>query len=163
MTQIGIAVADFWTKLGLDVKLKHYEWGAFRLLYRGEQKQLAGTASMFRTAGRPVAAARYYGGFHSKSGHHLFGSETDCPTLCEAFDKLHLSLVAEQDDARRAEKTDRMLEMVADTWMAVPIIEGKGYWAINPMKVGAFKPIPGRHEFGDVFERMPSPEQKAWQ
>ncbi len=162
MTQIGVAVADFWTKLGLDVKLKHYEWGAFRLLYRGEQKQLSGHASMFRTAGRPIAAARYYGGFHSKSGHHLFGSETDCPELCQAFDKLHISVVAEQNDARRAEKTDRMLEMVADTWMAVPIIEGKGYWAINPKKVGAFKPIPGRHEFGDVFERMPRPEQQAW-
>ncbi len=162
MTQIGIAVADFWTKLGLKVNLKHYEWGAFRLLYRGEQKKLAGSASMFRTAGRPVAAARYYGGFQSKGGHHLFGSKTDCPELCQAFDKLHLSLVAEQDDAKRAEKTDRMLEMVADSWMAVPIVEGKGYWAINTEKVGAFKPIPGRHEFGDVFERMPRAEQQAW-
>lgn len=162
MTQIGVAVADFWTKIGVQVDLKHYEWGAFRLLYRGDQKKLAGAASMFRTAGRPVAAARYYGGFHSKGAHHLFGEEGDCPKLCEEFDKLHLSLVAEQDDARRAEKTDRMLEMVGDTWMAVPILEGKGYWAVNPEQVGYFKPIPGRHEFGDVFERMPRADQKAW-
>ena len=162
MTQIGVAVADFWTKIGIQVDLKHYEWGAFRLLYRGEQKKLAGAASMFRTAGRPVAAARYYGGFHSKSGHHLFGDKKVCPKLCQDFDALHLSLVAEQDDAKRAEKTNKMLEMVADTWMAVPILEGKGYWAVNPEKVGFFKPIPGRHEFGDVFERMPRPDQKAW-
>ena len=162
MTQIGVAVADFWTKLGVNVKLKHYEWGAFRLLYRGDQKKLAGAASMFRTAGRPIAAARYQGGFNSKGGHHLFGSKTDCPAQCQAFDKLHLSLVREQDDAKRAEKTNRMLEMVADTWMAVPIIEGKGYWAINPKKVGSFKPIPGRHEFGDVFERIPRSDQKSW-
>ena len=47
--------------------------------------------------------------------------------------------------------------------IAVPIVEGMGYWAVNPEKVGAFNPIPGRHEFGDVFERMPRPEQKAWQ
>jgi peptide/nickel transport system substrate-binding protein len=37
-----------------------------------------------------------------------------------------------------------------------------GYWAINPKIVGAFNPIPGRHEFGDVFERMPRADQKAW-
>lgn len=162
MFQIGEAVADFWTKIGVNVKLKHYEWGAFRLMYRGEQKGLAGNGSMFRTAGRPIAAARYHGGFHSKSGHHLFGTPDDCPSLCQAFDKLHLEVVAEKDPAKRAEKTNRMIEMVANTWMAVPIIEGMGYWAVNPKKVGAFKPIPGRHEFGDVFERMPRPEQKPW-
>jgi peptide/nickel transport system substrate-binding protein len=162
MFQIGEAVADFWTKLGLKVNLKHYEWGAFRLMYRGEQKGLAGNASMFRTAGRPIAAARYYGGFHSKSGHHLFGDAKYCPALCKEFDRLHLQVVAEKDAAKRAEKTNRMIEMVANTWIAVPIIEGMGYWAVNPKKVGAFKPIPGRHEFGDVFERMPRPEQKPW-
>ncbi len=162
MTQIGVAVADFWTKLGLQVKLKHYEWGAFRLMYRGEQKGLAGNASMFRTAGRPIAAARYHGGFQSQSGHHLFGTPEACPELCKAFDELHFSVVAEQDDAKRTEKTNQMIEMVANSWLAVPIIEGMGYWAVNPKQVGAFKPIPGRHEFGDVFERMPRPEQKPW-
>ena len=28
--------------------------------------------------------------------------------------------------------------------------------------VGYFKPIPGRHEFGDVAERMPRPEGHPW-
>jgi peptide/nickel transport system substrate-binding protein len=49
-----------------------------------------------------------------------------------------------------------------NTWVVVPIIEGMGYWAVNPKRVGQFKPIPGRHEFGDVAERMPRPEQKPW-
>jgi peptide/nickel transport system substrate-binding protein len=162
MVQIGEAVADFWTKLGLKVNLKHYEWGAFRLMYRGDQKGLAGNASMYRTAGRPIAAARYHGAFHSKGGHHLFGTGDTCPKLCQDFDRLHLEVVSEKNEAKRAEKTNRMIEMVANTWVAVPILEGKGYWAVNPTKVGAFKPIPGRHEFGDVFERMPRPEQKPW-
>jgi hypothetical protein len=131
-------------------------------MYRGDQKGLAGNASMYRTAGRPVAAARYHGGFHSKSGHHMFGDKNLCPKLCQDFDRLHLQVVAEQDPAKRAENTNRMIEMVANTWTAVPILEGKGYWAVNTKKVGAFKPIPGRHEFGDVFERMPWPEQKPW-
>ncbi len=55
-----------------------------------------------------------------------------------------------------------MLQIVADSWQAVPILEGMGFWAVNPKKVGAFAPIPGRHEFGDVFERMPRPDQKGW-
>lgn len=162
MIQIGLAVADFWSKIGVKIDYKHYEWGAFRLMYRGEQKGLVGAASMFRTAGRPVAAARYHGGFNSKGGHHLFGTPKDCPQLCMDFDKVHVGAVKERDDRKRAEKTNRMLQLVADSWIAVPIIEGMGYWAVNPKKVGAFKPIPGRHEFGDVFERMPRPEQKPW-
>ena len=58
--------------------------------------------------------------------------------------------------------TNKMLQIVADSWQAVPILEGMGFWAVNPKEVGAFAPIPGRHEFGDVFERMPRPEQKPW-
>ena len=162
MTQIGVAVADFWQKIGVNVDIKHYEWGAFRLLYRGEQKTLTGAASMFRTAGRPVAVARYSGGFTSKGGHHLFGEEGDCNDFCQAYDKLHQEVVTARDADERARKTDEMLTMVADSWIAVPIIEGMGYWAVNPDEVGKFAPIPGRHEFGDVFERMPRPEQKPW-
>ena len=55
-----------------------------------------------------------------------------------------------------------MIELVAKSWIAVPIIEGMGTWAVNPKNVGYFKPIPGRHEFGDVTERMPRPEAKPW-
>ena len=117
---------------------------------------------MYRTAGRPIAAARYHGAFHSKGAHHLFGTGDTCPPLCQDFDRLHLEVVAEKNEAKRAENTNRMIDMVADSWIAVPILEGMGYWAVNTKKVGAFKPIPGRHEFGDVFERMPRPEQKSW-
>ena len=83
--------------------------------------------------------------------------------MCQELDQLHASVVAERDDAKRAENMNRMIELVANTWIAVPILEGMGYWAVNPKHVGAFKPVPGRHEFGDVFERMPRPEQKPWQ
>lgn len=165
MVQIGLAVADFWSKIGVKVKYKHYEWGAFRALRRGQEK-LRGGASMYRTAGRPVAVARYMSGFHSKSLSHLFGNTKGdnniCPALCKEFNSLHKLVVAEQDDATRTKNTNRMIKLVADSWVAVPILEGMGYWAVNPKKVGAFKPIPGRHEFGDVFERMPLPGQMAW-
>ncbi|MCG8544101.1 MAG: ABC transporter substrate-binding protein [Alphaproteobacteria bacterium] len=166
MVQIGLAVADFWNKIGVNIKYKHYEWGAFRALRRS-QKELIGAASMYRTAGRPIAVARYNSGFHSKSLSHLFGDtkkgKNICPKTCQEFDQLAVDVVQAQDGEIRADRTNKMIEMVADTWVAVPIIEGMGYWAINPKKVGQFKPIPGRHEFGDVFERMPLPEQKAWQ
>ena len=75
---------------------------------------------------------------------------------------LNLAVISERDDAKRTELTNRMIQLVADTWVAVPLIEGMGYWAVNAKLVGQFTPIPGRHEFGDVFERMPRPEQKAW-
>lgn len=163
MFHIGEAVTGFWQKIGIKVELKAAEWGTFNPMQRGDQKNLVGTASMYRTAGRPVAAARYYGGFHTKSEHHLFGDPQHLTPLAEAFDKLHLEVVAEKDNTTRFEKTNRMIEMVANTWIAVPIVEGMGYWAVNPKLVGQFNPIPGRHEFGDVFERMPRPEQRQWQ
>jgi len=163
MVPIGLAVADFWNRLGVKVKYTHYEWGSFAPLLLGEQKQLVGVVSMYRTAGRPVAAPRFYGAFHSKGAHHLLGRGNDCPDLCKTFDELHKAVTVEQDAVQRAEKTNRMIELASDAWVAVPIIEGMGYWAVNPKKVGAFKAIPGRHEFGDVFERMPRPEEKRWQ
>ena len=163
MTQIGVAVADFWQKIGVNVKIVNYEWGAFRLLYRGDQKKLAGRASMFRTAGRPIAMARYAGTFtNTNKGHHLFGVPDDCDERCQKSDAAHKAAVSSQDEKERFDNTNNMLEIVADSWMAVPIIEGKGYWAINPEKVGKFTPIPGRHEFGDVFERMQHPEDAPW-
>ena len=163
MSQIGLVITDFWSRLGVKVKSTHYEFGSFAPLLLGEQKQLVGVVSMYRTAGRPVSAPRFYTAFHSRSDHHLLGRGNDCPELCKTFDELHKAVTVEQDPVKRAEKTNRMIELVSDAWFAVPIIEGMGYWAVNPKKVGAFKPIPGRHEFGDVFERMPRPEQKPWQ
>jgi peptide/nickel transport system substrate-binding protein len=163
MVQIGEAVADFWTKIGVQVTIKNVEWGTFQPMERGEQKGLAGNASMFRTAGRPVAESRYQSGFHSTSQQHLLGDAEHCPEVCKEFDRLHQTVVAERDEAKRAENNNRMLELVANTWVAVPILEGMGYWAVNPKQVGAFKAVPGRHEFGDVFERMPRPEQRPWQ
>jgi peptide/nickel transport system substrate-binding protein len=162
MIQIGEAVAGFWEKIGVKVEMKTTEWGAFDPMTRGEQKGLAGTASMYRTAGRPEPAPRYITTFISKGTQHLFGDPQDCPALCQEADKAYEAVVAERDDARRTAATNRMIDLVAKSWSAVPIIEGMGIWAVNPKRVGQFKPIPGRHEFGDVAERMPRPEQRPW-
>ena len=53
MVQIGEALAGFWEKIGVKVEMKTGEWGVFDPMGRGEQKGLVGTASMYRTAGRP--------------------------------------------------------------------------------------------------------------
>lgn len=163
MTQIGEAVAGFWEKIGVKVELKTVEFGTFPPMERGDQKNLIGTASMYRTAGRPVALPRYNSGFHSTSNTHFLGDPQHPTPLSQEFDKLNEEIVSEKDDATRAVKMNRLIELIANTWVGVPIIEGMGYWAVNPKLVGQFSAIPGRHEFGDVFERMPRPEQKAWQ
>jgi peptide/nickel transport system substrate-binding protein len=161
MVQIGEVVAGFWEKIGIKVEMKTVEWGVFDPMTRGEQKGLPGTASMYRTAGRPEPAPRYTT-FTSKGVQHIFGDTKDCPALCQEVDKVYEAVVSEKDDAKRLAATTRMLEVVANSWMAVPIVEGVGLWAVNPKRVGQFKPIPGRHEFGDVAERMPRPEQRPW-
>ena len=162
MVDVGTAVADMWTKAGIKVNIKTYEWGSFAPLQRGDQGQIAGMASMYRTVGRPDMPWRYNGGFGSTSEQHLLGDKENCPAECKEFDKIYAALLAERDAEKRTELTDRMVELVANTWIAVPIIEGMGYYAVNAKQVGQFAAIPGRHELGDVFERIPLPEERPW-
>ena len=162
MTQIGEAVAGFWEKVGVKVEMKTVDYGVFNPMERGDQKSLANSASMYRTAGRPEPAPRYITSFTSKGTQHLFGEPGMCGKLCEDADKAYEAVVSEKDDARRLANTSKMLETVASSWIAVPIVEGMGYWAVNPKRAGQFKAIPGRHELGDVAERIPRPEAKPW-
>ncbi|MDP1840409.1 MAG: ABC transporter substrate-binding protein [Reyranella sp.] len=162
MVDIGTAIADMWTKVGVKVTLKHYEWGSFAPMERGDQAPLIGWASMYRTAGRPDAPWRYNGAFSPDSTQRLLGDKENCPQDCQDFVKTYQALGAELDKDKRTALTDRMVEITANSWTVIPIIEGMGYYAINTKKVGQFNPIPGRHELGDVFERIPRPEQKPW-
>jgi peptide/nickel transport system substrate-binding protein len=162
MVDIGTAIADMWTKVGIKVSLKHYEWGSFPPMERGDQAPLIGWASMYRTAGRPDATWRYNGAFSPDNAQRLLGDKDNCNETCREFEKTYRALIDEIDQTKRTALTDRMVEIVADSWTAVPILEGMGYYAVNTKKVGQFAPIPGRHELGDVFERVPRPEQKPW-
>jgi peptide/nickel transport system substrate-binding protein len=162
MIDIGTAIADMWTKVGVKVTLKHYEWGAFPPMERGDQGPLIGWASMYRTAGRPDAAWRYNGAFAPDSTQRLLGDKALCNDTCQEFVKTYRAMIGELDSAKRTALTDKMVELVANTWTVIPIIEGMGYYAINTKKVGQFGAIAGRHELGDVFERIPRPEQNPW-
>jgi peptide/nickel transport system substrate-binding protein len=162
MVDVGTAVADMWTKIGVKVNLKHYEWGSFAPLQRGDQAHLIGGASMYRTVGRPDMPWRYEGSFAPDSDQHLFGDKTQCEADCQSFVGVYKDLLSERDPAKRMALTDRMVDLVSNSWIAVPIIEGMGYYAVNAKQAGRFDPIPGRHELGDVFERIPRPEEVPW-
>lgn len=162
MVDIGTAIADMWTKIGVKVSIKHYEWGSFAPMERGDQAPLIGWASMYRTAGRPDAPWRYNTAFSPDSLQRLLGDKDNCPETCVEFEKTYQALLAELDRTKRTALTDRMVEIAANSWTVMPIIEGMGYYAINTKKVGQFEAIPGRHELGDVFERIPRPDEKPW-
>ena len=162
MISIGTAIADMWTKIGVKVSIKHYEWGAFPPMQMGDQPNLTGWASMFRTAGRPDAPWRYNTAFAPDSTERMLGDKDNCAGTCKKFVDLYKAVINERDPAKRTALNDAMVELIAEQWIAVPIIEGMGYYAINSKKVGAFSAIPGRHELGDVFERIPHPDQKPW-
>jgi peptide/nickel transport system substrate-binding protein len=159
MTQIGIVLADFWSRIGIKVRLTNYEWGSFAPIYRGDQTKLWGAVSMYRTAGRPVAPPRYHSGFHSEGQAKLLGTKEHCPDVCKKFDAVHQAASNEKDAAMRRKLTDEMIQLAADAWVGVPVVEGMGTWVAHRDKVGAFKAIPGRHEFGDMYHRIPRPDQ----
>ena len=163
MIAVGTAMVDMWTKIGIKVTVKHYEWGAFPPLVRAPtQDQLTGWASMYRTVGRPDAPWRYNAAFSPDSGERLFGDKDNCDDVCKKFVELYRGVINERDPKKRTELNDAMVEHVANQWMSIPIIEGMGYYAVNAKKVGKFEAIAGRHELGDVFERVPHPDQKPW-
>ena len=162
MVDIGTAIADMWTKIGVKVTIKHYEYGSFAPMEVGNQAPLIGWASMYRTAGRPDAQWRYDAAFSPDSTQRLLGDKENCPEMCQEFVKTYRALLSELDPTKRTALTDRMVELVANSWIVVPILEGMGYYAINTKMVGQFDAIPGRHELGDVFERIPRPEEKPW-
>jgi peptide/nickel transport system substrate-binding protein len=162
MISIGTAIADMWTKIGVKVNMRHYEWGAFPPMQMGEQPNLTGWATMFRTAGRPDAPWRYNSAFAPDSTERLLGDKEDCRETCTKFVEVYQAVINERDPAKRTELNDSMVKLIADQWIVVPIIEGMGYYAVNKRLVGEFAAIPGRHELGDVFERIPHPEQKPW-
>jgi peptide/nickel transport system substrate-binding protein len=162
MVAVGTAMVDMWTKIGVKVTVKHYEWGAFAPLVRGDQPRLTGWASMYRTVGRPDAPWRYNAAFSPDSNERLLGDVNNCHEECKKFVELYKAVINERDPKKRTELNDAMVEHVANQWMSIPTIEGMGYYAINTKKVGEFAAIPGRHELGDVFERVPHPEQKPW-
>ena len=162
MISIGTAIADMWTKIGVKVNMKTYEWGAFPPMQKGEQPNLTGWASMYRTAGRPDAPWRYNAAFAVDSVERMLGDEKDCGEVCKKFAELYKATVNERDPAKRTTLNDSMVELIANHWIVIPIVEGMGYYAINTKKVGEFSAIPGRHEIGDVFERVPQPDQKPW-
>ena len=119
-------------------------------------------STLFGAAYRATAQSSYDGAFSPESIGRLLGDKDNCQEICQDYVRTARALGAELDKAKRTELIDRMVEIVANTWMVVPIIEGMGYYAINTKKVGQFEAIPGRHELGDVFERIPRPEQKPW-
>jgi peptide/nickel transport system substrate-binding protein len=163
MVAVGTAVVDMWSRIGIKVTAKHYEWGSFPPLVRAkDQEQLTGWASMYRTVGRPDAPWRYNAAFSPESNERLLGDADNCDEICKKYVELYRGVINERDPAKRTELNDAMVEHVSNQWMSIPIIEGMGYYAVNTKKVGEFAPIPGRHELGDVFERIPRPDQKPW-
>ena len=162
MVDVGTAIVDMWTKIGVKVTVKHYEWGGFPALTRANQEHLTGWASMYRTVGRPDSPWRYNAAFSSDGLERLFGDKDNCDAACKRFDQLYNAVINERDAKKRTEINDQLVEHVAASWLSIPIIEGMGYYAVNKTKAGRFSPIPGRHELGDVFERVPRPDQAAW-
>ena len=132
MVQIGEAVAGFWEKIGVKVEMKTVEWGVFDPMGRGEQKGLVGTASMFRTAGRPEPSPRYQTTLTSTGVQHLLGDPKDCPAVCKETDKAYEEAVSEKDDAKRAAAMNKMTELGVNSWMVVPHHRGHGVLGGEP-------------------------------
>ncbi len=88
MVDIGTAIADMWTKVGVKVTLKHYEWGAVQPhgARRPERASSAGPRCTAPPAG-PTLPWRYDGAFSPESNQRLLGDKDNCNEVCQDYVK----------------------------------------------------------------------------
>ena len=98
---------------------------------------------------------RYQSTFHPDSNHVAFGDRDSLTPVGEEYLRLHEIAISERDDIKRAEATNAILQLVADQWIGVPIVQGVSLYASNPETVGRWQGIYGRGELGDVFQSHP--------
>ena len=168
MNDLSQAVTGFWDEIGIKTDLQIIEGGVFTPATRpaghdewGEG--FNGGVSIYRNAGRPLPVPRYQTTFHPESNHFAFGDRDHITPLAEEYLALHEIAISERDDAKRAEATNAIIQLVADQWVGVPIVQGVSLYASNPETVGRWQGIYGRGELGDVFHRIPHAEGNPWQ
>ena len=107
MVDVGTAVADMWTKAGVKVNIKNYEWGSFAPLARGDQAHFAGTAPRCTApSAGPTCRGATRRSSRSTSEQHLLGDKDNCDAACQEFEKIYAALLAERD-AGEAHRADR--------------------------------------------------------
>ncbi len=167
MNDISQALAGFWEEIGIKVDLKVVERGVWTPMTRKKgnsawDQGMNGDVSIYRNAGRPLPVPRYQSTFHPDSNHHAFG-DADHPTpQLEEYVKLHEIAISERDEAKRFKATNDILQLVADNWIGVPIVQGVSLYATNADTVGHWQGIYGRGELGDVFHRIPHADGNPW-
>ena len=107
MVDIGTAIADMWTKIGVKrddqaLRVGRISADAARAIRRSSR---AGPR-MYRTAGRPDAPWRYNAAFAPESTERLFGDKENCPETCQKFvgDLQEAARRARSREANRAER-----------------------------------------------------------
>ena len=167
MNDLSQAVTGFWEEIGIETDLRIIEGGVFTPMTRvpghdewGEG--FNGDVSIFRNAGRPLPVPRYQTTFHPDSNHVAFGDREHMTPLAEEYLRLHEIAISERDEAKRFKATNDILQLVADQWIGVPIVQGVSLYASNPDTVGRWQGIYGRGELGDVFHRIPHAEGNPW-
>jgi peptide/nickel transport system substrate-binding protein len=167
MNDLSQAVTGFWEEIGIETDLRIIEGGVFTPMTRvpghdewGEG--FNGDVSIFRNAGRPLPVPRYQTTFHPESIHYAFGDREHMTPLAEEYLRLHEIAASERDEAKRFEATNDIIQLVADQWIGVPIVQGVSLYASNPDTVGRWQGIYGRGELGDVFHRIPHAEGNPW-
>jgi peptide/nickel transport system substrate-binding protein len=167
MNDLSQAVTGFWEEIGIETDLRIIESGIFipmtRLPSHDEWAEgYNGAVTIYRNAGRPLPVPRYQTTFHPESIHYAFGDREHMTPLAEEYLRLHEIAASERDEAKRFEATNDIIQLVADQWIGVPIVQGVSLYASNPDTVGRWQGIYGRGELGDVFHRIPHAEGNPW-
>ena len=113
MVDIGTAIADMWTKVGVKVTLKHYEWGSFAphgARRPGAADRLGLDVPHRRPARRAVALQRrLLARQHAAPAGRQGQLRRDLPGVRR---RSTARLGSELDKAKRTALTDRMVELI---------------------------------------------------
>ncbi len=164
MTDIGTAIADMWNKIG--------DQGRTSRTTNGARSRRWCAASRTSWRAWPRCTARPAGPTWRGAINGAFAPKSQRPASVRRREELRRGVPGVREDLQRAAvrarrgEARRIDRQMVKRWPTPGSrCRSSRAWAITRStrsRSGSLPAIPGRHELGDVFERMPRPDEQPW-
>lgn len=151
LPQVAELIADNWRQIGVRPQILPVDFGVFRMMYRGRDPRLMGTATVFRYPAVLDAGFNCQDqGVIRTNGSQPINNSPKIDQLCE-------DAMKEWIPNQRAEAMKKVFDAVdQEFFFGFTIAYANAVYASNPRTVGDWTPINSYLDLGPVYERIPA-------